>query len=72
MRPLPLYSVILSAVAFGGAAHAGSAACEARNNNTHAKLLECVTLDGVRGHQAAFQAIADANGGVRASGHPRL
>ena len=36
-------------------------ACENRNNNTYAKLLECVTLEGVREHQAAFQAIADAN-----------
>ena len=31
-------------------------------------LLECVTLEGVRAHQAAFQAIADANGGTRAAG----
>ncbi len=29
--------------------------CEERNNNTYAKLLECVTLEGVREHQAAFQ-----------------
>ena len=39
-------------------------------NNTVAKLLECVTLEGVRGHQAALQAIADANGGTRAAGTP--
>ncbi|MFO7544235.1 MAG: M28 family metallopeptidase [Trueperaceae bacterium] len=44
--------------------------CERRVNNTHAKLLECVTLEGVRAHQAAFQAIADANGGTRVSGSP--
>lgn len=44
------------------------AACATRPNNTHAKLLECVTLEGVRAHQAALQAIADANGGHRASG----
>ncbi|MGH2477404.1 MAG: M28 family peptidase, partial [Candidatus Limnocylindrales bacterium] len=36
-------------------------ACENRNNNTYRKLLECVSLEGVREHQAAFQAIADAN-----------
>ena len=30
--------------------------------------LECVTLDGVRQHQAALQAIADANGGNRETG----
>ena len=29
-----------------------------------------MTLDGVREHQAALQAIADANGGVRAAGTP--
>ena len=49
---------------------AGSAACDSRVNNTFAKLLECVTVDGVRQHQAAFQAIADDNGGTRASGTP--
>jgi Zn-dependent M28 family amino/carboxypeptidase len=53
-----------------GLADAGPAACEKRNNNTTAKLLECVTLEGVREHQAAFQAIADANGGNRFSGLP--
>ena len=51
-------------------ADAGPAACENRNNNTAKKLLECVTLEGVREHQAAFQAIADANGGNRFSGLP--
>jgi aminopeptidase Y len=45
-------------------------ACGKRNNNTHAKLQECVTLDGVRRHLEAFQAIADANGDTRASGTP--
>jgi Zn-dependent M28 family amino/carboxypeptidase len=47
-----------------------SAACRHRNNNTFHKLLECVTLEGVRRHQAKFQAIADANGGTRVSGTP--
>jgi hypothetical protein len=42
--------------------------CDERVNDTHDKLLECVTLEGVRAHQAAFQAIADANGGTRAAG----
>jgi aminopeptidase Y len=46
------------------------AACANRNNNTIAKLLECVDVSGVREHQAAFQAIADANGGTRVSGTP--
>jgi Zn-dependent M28 family amino/carboxypeptidase len=51
-------------------AAAGPASCGSRTNNTAKKLLECVTLDGVREHQAAFQAIADANGGNRFSGLP--
>ena len=47
--------------------------CERQTNNTYRKLLECVTLEGVREHQAAFQAIADANDdpfypGTRAAG----
>lgn len=50
-----------------GAAPAG-AGCGARTNNTYEKLVECVTVEGVREHQAAFQAIADANGGIRAAG----
>lgn len=49
---------------------APSPSCATRNNNTIAKLLECVTVDGVREHQAAFQAIADGNGGTRAAGTP--
>jgi Zn-dependent M28 family amino/carboxypeptidase len=35
------------------------AACDNRNNNTYQKLLECVTVAGVREHQAALQKIAD-------------
>ena len=46
------------------------ALCDARANSTFAKLLECVTLEGVREHQAALQDIADDNGGTRASGTP--
>jgi len=49
---------------------AGPAACTKRTNDTIDKLLECVTLEGVREHQAALQAIADANGGNRFSGLP--
>lgn len=57
-------------VTFGIAspATAESNSCDTRVNNTFAKLLECVTLDGVREHQAALQAIADANGGNRLAG----
>jgi hypothetical protein len=35
-----------------------------------AKLREAVTLKNIRKHQAALQAIADANGGTRAAGTP--
>jgi Zn-dependent M28 family amino/carboxypeptidase len=49
-------------------AAAESPGCATRTNNTFAKLLECVTLGGVREHQAAFQSIADANDGTRAAG----
>ncbi len=48
----------------------GPQSCDNRVNNTSNKLLECVTLDGARSHQAALQAIADANGGIRTSGTP--
>ncbi|HXV91805.1 MAG TPA: M28 family peptidase [Pseudonocardia sp.] len=44
--------------------------CDDRTNNTVDKLLECVTLEGVTSHLQAFQAIADANDGNRASGTP--
>jgi aminopeptidase Y len=47
-----------------------SPSCDKRNNNTSAKLTECVTIEGVREHQAALQAIADAHGGTRVSGSP--
>ncbi len=47
--------------------------CARQNNNTLQKLLECMTVDGVREHQAALQAIADASDdpdypGTRAAG----
>ncbi len=45
-------------------------ACDKRTNNTYEMLLECVRVDGVREHQAALQAIADANGGTRAAATP--
>ena len=51
-------------------AHAADKTCRDRVNKTFDKLLECVTVDGVRQHQAAFQAIADANGGTRTAGTP--
>ena len=63
VRPLSL-ALVASALAWVGAAAPAEAAppsCLKRNNNTYEKLLECVTVPGVRAHQAAFQQIADAN-----------
>lgn len=51
-------------------ASAGPNSCDKRSNNTINKLLECVTIDGVRSHQAAFQAAADAKGGTREASTP--
>ena len=47
---------------------AGSGACDERVNDTQQYLLDCVTLDNVRQHQLALQAVADANGGNRQAG----
>jgi Zn-dependent M28 family amino/carboxypeptidase len=43
-------------------------ACKDRNNNSFKKLLSCVTLDGVRTHQAKLRDIALANNGTRVAG----
>jgi Zn-dependent M28 family amino/carboxypeptidase len=59
-----------SVVAALPAGAAGGNGCDQRTNNTVAKLTECVTLEGVTDHLEAFQGIADANGGNRASGTP--
>ncbi len=47
--------------------------CANRTNNTYSKLLQCVTVEGVREHQAQLQKIADASDdpfypGTRAAG----
>jgi hypothetical protein len=68
-----LLAALVAALLVLGAVPAGAApaaVCMNRTNNTYDKLLECVTVEGVREHQAAFQAIADANGGNRAAGLP--
>ncbi len=49
---------------------AASPPCEGQYSNFYEKFLTCVTIDGVRQHQEAFQAIADANNGIRTSGTP--
>jgi Zn-dependent M28 family amino/carboxypeptidase len=66
--------IVLVTIAVGALtavpAAAGPKSCPKRTNDTIAKLLECVTLAGVREHQAALQEIADDNGGNRFSGLP--
>jgi Zn-dependent M28 family amino/carboxypeptidase len=52
---------VLAAVPATVASAAPAGACDNRNNNTYAKLLECVTVEGVREHQAALQKIAEQN-----------
>ena len=62
---------LMALLSGGGAAAAPpQKACESRTNNTYEKVLECVQVGGVREHQAALQAIADANGGTRAAATP--
>lgn len=58
----------LALVPAGGALAAPGKSCDARNNNTMAKLLECVSAEGALEHLEAFQAIADENDGNRAAG----
>jgi aminopeptidase Y len=69
-----LMAVALAAQAIGVAPVAAAPpppeVCDVRVNDNQKKLLECVTIEGVREHQAALQAIADANNGIRTSGTP--
>jgi hypothetical protein len=57
--------VLAASLLISAPAAAQSASCEARDNGSPDKLAECVTLAGVRQHQAALQVIADANNGTR-------
>ena len=49
---------------------ANSKAVDNRNNNTSEKLRQAASAQGGLEHLTAFQRIADANGGTRASGTP--
>jgi aminopeptidase Y len=64
----PLIGLALVGVALQTDTTAQSPACGVRVNNTFDKLLECVTIESVREHQAALQRIADDNNGHRFSG----
>jgi Zn-dependent M28 family amino/carboxypeptidase len=66
-------ALALVALVVPAAAPGAGTECQRRVNNTYTKLLECVTLEGVRAHQGAFQEIASANDdefypGTRATG----
>jgi Zn-dependent M28 family amino/carboxypeptidase len=65
---LAVAAAALTAIALPAAASSAPPGCANRTNTTYQTLLECVTLEGVRAHQAAFQEIADANGGNRSAG----
>ena len=66
-RPTFVFSLLTVAL-LQGTTSAQHPSCGRRVNATHELLQQCVTPEGVREHQAAFQAIADANGGTRAAG----
>ena len=70
MRRIVLAAAMLVAATLQSPLGAEAASCANQTNNTYKKLLACVTLDGARAHQAALQAIADANNGIRTSGTP--
>jgi Zn-dependent M28 family amino/carboxypeptidase len=68
-------ALLTSSLAIGVATSAAAAppGCANRNNNTIQKVLECVTLEGVRAHQRELQRIAEDNDdpsypGTRAAG----
>jgi Zn-dependent M28 family amino/carboxypeptidase len=70
IRLLTIVAVLALSLTYVPAAKAGPKACDNRTNDTYQKMMECVTLSGVREHQAALQDIADENGGTRAAGTP--
>lgn len=70
IRITTIIAILVAMFAFVPGVFAGNESCDTRTNDTIKKLLECVTLDGAREHQAALQAFADANNGIRTSGTP--
>jgi Zn-dependent M28 family amino/carboxypeptidase len=67
LTPAPFLASILL-LALASASAWANPACLVRTNDTPEKLLECVTLDGVRLHQSVLQAIADVSDGTRLAG----
>jgi Zn-dependent M28 family amino/carboxypeptidase len=60
--------VVLAAGTIAFTAGAAQASNKCKQINSIQKLLQCVSADGALEHLEALQAIADANGGTRASG----
>jgi Zn-dependent M28 family amino/carboxypeptidase len=58
---LAILSLTMAAVPAQAAVAAPGKTCDQQVNNTYQKLLQCVTLEGVRKHQAQLQKIADNN-----------
>jgi len=78
-KPIATFALLVALVtaliasAVPAAAGAAPPGCKNRTNTTYQTLLECVTLEGVRAHQAAFQGIAENSDdpvypGTRAAG----
>ncbi|MGI9623325.1 MAG: M28 family peptidase [Acidimicrobiales bacterium] len=65
-----LVLALVAALPSAAAAAPSQAGCENRNLNQINKFLECVSGEDANVHLQAFQDIADANGGTRASGTP--
>ena len=63
-------SALLASLATPALAAPGGKGVENRNNNTSEKLREAASAAGGLEHLQAFQRIADANDGTRASGTP--
>ena len=63
-------ALLLAACGGGDPADNEAAACRSRVNDTPDRLLDCVTLDGVRTHLLALSAVAQDQGGSRAIGTP--
>jgi hypothetical protein len=74
VAPVAVLTLMLAMLLPASAAVAAPVdSCDRRANNTYQKLLDCMTLEGVREHQAQFQKIADNNDdpfypGTRAAG----
>ena len=63
-------ALVAAALPSAAAAAPSNNGCNNRNLNQIDKLLQCVDAEDAFAHLDALQDIADANGGIRASGTP--